>query len=90
MVMLAPNTARPTMTVSMPLNTIDDSSVVTALASVEADEPSSAAIDASSPRNTPSSPIAANGPICSARPMSCAITTTTVVSPSVAFGLVLM
>ena len=43
MLMLAPNTARPTMTVSMPLSRIDDSRVVMVPAMLDADEPNAAA-----------------------------------------------
>ena len=78
------------MTVSMPLSRIDDSSVVIPLAIPEADEPSAAAVEASSPFSTPSSPVAASGPTCMISPMIWAITTTTVVSPSVALGLARM
>ena len=90
MVMPAPNTARPTMTVSMPLSRIDESSVVIALAMPEADDPRAAAVDASSPRSTPSSPVAASGPTCRISAMIWAITTTTAVSPMVALGLARM
>ncbi len=78
------------MTVSMPLSRIDDSSVVIALAMPDADDPRAAAVDACSPRSTPSSPVAASGPICRTSEMIWAITTTTVVNPSVALGLARM
>ena len=86
MVMLAPNTARPTMTVSMPLSRIDDSNVVTAPARPDADEPSSAAVEASSPLSDPELPGHGQRPDLMMSPRICAITTTTVVSPSVALG----
>ena len=87
MVMLAPKTARPTTTVSMPLNRMDDSQVATAPARLDADEPSSAPVDTSSPLSVGwSSPVTANGPTDKMSASICAATTTTVVNPSVALG----
>ena len=88
MVMPAPNTARPITTVSIPLSRIADSAVAMLPAMPDAEDPRSAAVDASSPRSAGASwPVTASGPTCRISAMIWVATTTMVVRPSVAFGL---
>ena len=91
MVMLAPKTARPTTTVSMPLSRMPESQVAPEPARLDTDEPSSTPVDTSSPLSVgPSSPVTASGPTDRMRARSWAATTTMVVRPSVALGFARM
>ena len=91
MVMLEPNTALPTTTVSMPLNRIPDSQVATPPARLDTDEPISAPVETSSPLSVgSSSPVTASGPSEKMSATICAATTTMVVNPSVALGFARM
>ncbi len=91
MVMLAPKTARPTTTVSMPVSRMPESQVAPKPARLDTDEPSSAPVDTSSPLSVgPSSPVTASGTTDKMRARSWAATTTMVVRPSVALGFARM
>ena len=91
MVIVDPNTARPTTTVSMPLSMIAASISTMFPANEDADESSSPPVDSVfSPVSAPMLPVAARGPIWTASAMIWVMTTTPVVRPSVAFGLARM
>ncbi|COY62195.1 Uncharacterised protein [Mycobacterium tuberculosis] len=85
-----PNTARPTMTVSMPLSSTPASQLTRRLAPNDADQPPTTAPVSSSGSPVTMSPKAVMGPNRATSEMICRVTTTMAVNPSVAFGLARM
>ena len=86
--MVAPNTARPTTTVNMPLSTTLDRPLVNPAATTDRKALTSSEVDVSSTRETSVCPYRIRGtPATSSSTMIWVMTTTMVVSPSVALGL---